>query len=70
MINNYESMYEGLLRKTKEPNMNLRRTRNLGIEIYKTLNNLNSEFMKDLFRPCTTKRVQREKYKLTANIWY
>ena len=43
MINNYESMYESLLKKTRKPNMNLRRTRNLGIEIYKTLNNLNPD---------------------------
>ena len=70
MINNYESICKGLSKRTTKPNMNLRRTRNLSIEIYKNLNNLNPEFSKDLFRPCGTKRVQRGKYKFTGNIWY
>ena len=46
MINNYESPYKDSMSKTAKPNMSLRRTRSLCIEIYKTLNNLNPEFMK------------------------
>ena len=32
------------------PSMNLRRTRSLCIEIYKTINNFNLELMKNLFK--------------------
>ena len=38
------------------------------IHIYKNLNNLNPEFMKDLFQLCATKRVQREKHKFDLGI--
>ena len=49
MLNDYESSYEDLFKKSGNPSMNLRRTRSLCIEIYKTINNLNLEFMKNLF---------------------
>lgn len=38
------------------------------IHIYKNLNNLNPEFMKDLFQLCATKRVQGENYKFDLGI--
>ena len=47
--------------------MNLRRTRSLCIEIYKTVNNLNPEFMKHLLKVRKTNRAQRE-YKLHLEI--
>ena len=50
MSNDYESSYEYLLKKSGNPRMNLRRTRSLYIEIYETINNLNPEFMKNLFK--------------------
>ena len=50
------------MNKTGKSNMNLSRIRSLCIEIYITLNRLNPEFMKDLFRLHATKRVQREKH--------
>ena len=68
MINNYESTYEDLLNETWEPNMNLRRARSLFIDICKSLNSLNSEFMKDLYKLRAAKRVQREKYKFNLEI--
>ena len=37
MLNNYESSYEDLLKKSGNPSMNLRRIRSLCIEIYKTI---------------------------------
>ena len=40
--------------------MNLRSSRSLCIEIYKTSNNLNPDFMKNLFKVCKTDRAQRE----------
>ena len=61
MRSNYESAYEDLLDKTGKPNMNLKRTISICIEIYKILNNVNPEFMKDLLKRCVTKRAQTEK---------
>ena len=37
MLNDYESSYKDLLKKSRKPIMNLRRTRSLCIEIYKTI---------------------------------
>ena len=48
--------------------MNLRRTRSLSIEIYKTIINLYPEFMKNLFIVRKTNRAQREQYKLNLEI--
>ena len=48
--------------------MNLRRTRSLCIEIYKTIINLYPEFMKNLFIIRKTNRAQREQYKLNLEI--
>ena len=59
MINYYQSTHEDLLNKTGKPNMKLRGTMSFCIEIYKTLNKLNSESMKGLLRLCVTNRVQR-----------
>ena len=67
-INDYETSYKNLLKKSGNRSMNLRRTRSLNIEIYKTINNLNPEFMKNLFKVCKTNRAQREKYKLNLEI--
>ena len=48
--------------------MNLRRTRSLCIEIYKTIISLYPEFMKNLFIVRKTNRAQREQYKLNLEI--
>ena len=48
--------------------MNVNRLRLLCIEIYKTINNLNPEFMRDLFSLRETSRLIREKYMLNLNI--
>ena len=49
LYNDYEILYEKLLLKSDRPIMNVNRLRKLCIEIYKTINNLNAEFMRDLF---------------------
>ena len=49
LYNDYEILYEKLLLKSDRPIMNVNRLRKLCIEIYKTINNLNPEFMRDLF---------------------
>ena len=56
------------MKKSQNPSMNLRRTRSLCIEIYKTIINLYPEFMKNLFIVHKTNRAQREQYKLNLEI--
>ena len=48
--------------------MNLRQIRFLCIEIYKTNNSLNPDFMIKIFEVKKNKRVVRERYKLNLNI--
>ena len=68
ILNDYESSKEDLLEKSGNPNMSLTRTRSLSIEIYKTINNLKPEFMKNWFKYRKTNRAQREQYKLNLEI--
>ena len=68
MLNDYESSYEDLFKKSGNPSMNLRRTRSLCIEIYKTIDYLNPKFMKNLFEVPKTNRTQIEQYKLNLEI--
>ena len=68
LLNDYENSYEELLEKSGKCNMNLRRIRFLCIEIYKTINSLNPDFMKNIFEMKTNNRIVREKYKLNLNI--
>ena len=49
LTNDYENGYELLLKKTKNPTMEIRRMRTLALEIFKTLTDLNPSFMKDIF---------------------
>ena len=49
LLKDYVSSYEQLLEMSGKCNMNIRRLRFLCIEIYKTLNDLNSSFMKEIF---------------------
>ena len=67
-INDYETSYKNLLKKSGNRSMNLRRTRSLCIEMYNTINNLNPEFMKNLFKVFKTNTPQREQYKLNLEI--
>ena len=46
----------------------LKRKQKLSIEIYKTLNNLNPSFMKEIFELILCSRPVREQYKLNLNI--
>ena len=49
LYNDYDISYEELLLKSDTATMNVNRLRTLWSEIYKTINNLNSEFMRELF---------------------
>ena len=46
-LNDYESDYTTLLKKTNTNTIEAKRLRTLAIEILKTMNNINSSFMKD-----------------------
>ena len=56
MLNDHQSSYEDLLKRSGKPSMGLRRTRTLRIQIYKAIDNLNLEFMKNFFKVYKTKR--------------
>ena len=49
LTNDYDSDYKQLLEKTEKPTMEIRRLRTLALEIFKTLNDLNPTFMKNIF---------------------
>ena len=68
LYNDYEISYEELLLKSDIATMNVNRLRILCNEIYKTINSLNPEFMRDLFSSRETSRLGREKYMLNLNI--
>ena len=57
LYNDYEIPYEELLLKSDRATMNINRLRILCTEIYKTINNLNPEFMRDLFSLRETSRL-------------
>ena len=59
LLNDYSSTYENLLEKSGYPNMNLGRYRTLCIEIYKTLNKLNPDYMNDIFKLRNTERQKK-----------
>ena len=48
--------------------MSVKRLRTLCVEIFKTLNNLNPTFMKEIFSLRQTDRLVWEKYKLNLDI--
>ena len=68
LYNDYEISYEELLLRSDRATMNVNRLRVLCTEIYKTINNLNHDFMRDLFSLRETSRLVREKYMLNLNI--
>ena len=49
LYNDYLISYEGLLEKAGQVKRNVYRLRNLYVEIYKTINKLNPEFMNNIF---------------------
>ena len=49
MPDDYSSFYERILEKSGKFSMNIKRKHKLCIEIYKTLNNSNLSFMKEIF---------------------
>ena len=60
--------FEDLLLKSGFSSMNPKRLRTLCVEIFKTLNNLNPSFMKEIFSLRQTDRPVRKKYRLNRDI--
>ena len=57
ILNDNTSDYQTLLEKSKKTSMKMKRLRNLATEIFKTVNNLNPSFMKNIFTSKENARV-------------
>ena len=68
LYNDYGISYEEVLINSGRATMNVNRLRILCIEIYKTINNLNPEFMRDLFSLRETNRLIRKIYMLNLSL--
>ena len=58
ILNDNTSDYQTLLEKSKNTSMEMKRLRNLATEIFKTVNNLNPSFMKNIFASKGNARVR------------
>ena len=67
-MNDFVNSYEQLLEKSGKYNMNIYRPRFLCIEIYKTLNDLNPSFMKEIFENRDENQLTGYRYNLNLNI--
>ena len=47
--NNYDSEYETLLKISGTSTMQIKRVKQLAVEMFKTVKNLNPDFMKNIF---------------------
>ena len=56
--NNYDSDYETLLKISRTSTMQIKRIKQLAIEIFKTVKNLNLDFMKNIFTSKQNARVR------------
>ena len=58
VLNDYENNYATLLKRNNTTTMESKRLSTLGIGIFKTINNINSSFMKDIFTPKSVPKVR------------
>ena len=58
ILNDSTSDYHKLLEKSKKTSMEIKRLQNLATEIFKTVNNLNPSFMKNIFTSKENARVR------------
>ena len=63
-LNDYESDYKTLLKKSNKCTMEARRLRTLAIETFKTLNDLNPAFMKNLLAKQEVSKRRRNKLEI------
>ena len=67
LYDDYNSLSEEILKKSGKFCMELNRSRYLCIEIYKTINNINPRFMKQIFQLRETNGTFRNQYKLNLS---
>ena len=58
IYNDYSCDYQTLLKLSQKPSMEIKRLRNLALEMFKTINNLNLSFMKSIFSTKLNARVR------------
>ena len=68
LYDNYDSLYESILKLAGKSTMNVTRLRSLCIEIFKTLNNINAAFINEIFELRKTKRAVRNQCKLNLEV--
>ena len=68
LYEDYVSSYEELLQKAGKETMKVNRLRNLCIEIYKSMNNINPMYMNEIFKLRKTSREVRSNYKLNLDV--
>ena len=68
LYEDYVSSYDGLLQKAGKETMKVNRLRSLCIEIYKSINNINPIYMKEIFKLRKTSRAVRSNYKLNLDV--
>ena len=59
VLNDYESNYKALLRNSNKPTMEIRRLRTLAVEMFKTLNEINPPYIKNIFTPKENAKVRQ-----------
>ena len=59
VLDDYDSDYDVLLRKSRKVTMEIKQLSVLAIKIFKTVNNLNPNYMKDIFKPKLHPKVRR-----------
>ena len=68
LCNDYKNSYEESLSKPATTLINVKRLRALCVELYKTINKLNVNVTRDLFKLRITIKPAREKYKMNMAI--
>ena len=58
IYNDYSSDYQTLLNLSQKPSMEIKRLRNLALEIFKAINDLNPSFMKSILSAKLNARVR------------
>ena len=59
VLNDYESDHETLLHNSNKPIMEIQRLRTLAFEIFKSLNEINPPYMKNIFTPKENTKVRQ-----------
>ena len=68
LCNNYNTLLKEILKKSGKVCIEVNRLRYLFIEIYKSINNNNPSFMKQVFQLRETNRTVRNQYKLNLSV--